>query len=100
MIEGVSQAVLDIVAERLRQQEVEGWNTAHDDGHHTGILADAAACYAANAGGCVWAAPVPAFWPWEAEDWKPSTPRRDLVKAGALILAEIERLDRLEQREK
>ena len=26
--------------------------------------------------------------------FKPTTPRRDLVKAGALIIAEIERLDR------
>jgi hypothetical protein len=28
------------------------------------------------------------------EWWKPTNRRRDLVKAGALILAEIERLDR------
>ena len=26
--------------------------------------------------------------------WQPTTSRRDLVKAGALVLAEIERLDR------
>lgn len=35
-------------------------------------------------------------WPWSREWWKPKNPRRDLVKAGALIVAEIERLDRLE----
>ncbi|MNC99215.1 hypothetical protein D3C83_174210 [compost metagenome] len=35
-------------------------------------------------------------WPWEGCWWKPTGRRRDLVKAGALILAEIERLDRAE----
>jgi hypothetical protein len=35
-------------------------------------------------------------WPggWDWSWFKPTTPRRDLVKAGALIVAEIERLDR------
>lgn len=35
-------------------------------------------------------------WPWDAEWWKPTDNRRDLVKAAALIIAEIERLDRAE----
>ncbi len=34
-------------------------------------------------------------WPWDEQWWKPSTARRDLIKAGALILAEIERIDRV-----
>ena len=34
------------------------------------------------------------LWPWAAEWWKPKDCRRNLVRAGALILAEIERLDR------
>lgn len=33
-------------------------------------------------------------WPWDASWWKPNARRRNLVKAGALILAEIERIDR------
>jgi len=33
-------------------------------------------------------------WPWAEKWWKPKNERRDLVKAAALILAEIERLDR------
>lgn len=33
-------------------------------------------------------------WCWDRSWWKPTTPRRDLVKAAALILAEIERIDR------
>lgn len=83
----------DIRAERQRQQEVEGWTTAHDDDHWGGELALAAACYAAHAGGRYQDA-LPAIWPWRREWWKPKNARRDLVRAGALIVAEIERLDR------
>ncbi|EBP0408322.1 hypothetical protein JN58_23590 [Salmonella enterica] len=39
-------------------------------------------------------APQPVNWPLSSVWWKPSSPRGDLVKAGALILAEIERGDR------
>lgn len=87
-----SQAVLDVAAERRRQIEVEGWTPEHDDEHKDGQLALAAACYALNAAGC--GCEVARNWPWRGVWWKPSTPRRDLVKAAALILAEIERLDR------
>lgn len=40
------------------------------------------------------------MWPnsWEFSQYKPTTPRRDLVKAAALCIAEIERLDRAEAR--
>lgn len=90
-----AQAVGDVLAERQRQVEVEGWTPEHDDQHEVGELATAAACYAGNAGGYVWAGGWPGeVWPWAREWWKPSTPRRDLVKAAALIIAEIERLDR------
>ncbi|HCE9784511.1 TPA: hypothetical protein NH348_003290 [Pseudomonas aeruginosa] len=34
------------------------------------------------------------FWPWDEEWWKPKSARENLVRAGALVLAEIERLDR------
>ena len=37
---------------------------------------------------------LPSYWPWTAEWWKPRTKRENLVRAGALILAEVERLDR------
>ena len=36
----------------------------------------------------------PSYWPWEPRWWKPKNPRRDLVRAAALLIAEIERLDR------
>ncbi len=91
-----SQAVLDVAAERRRQVENEGYDPAHDDEHDNGSMAEAAASYAYqahNSKPCPAGKP-PQGWPWDAEWWKPGNSRRMLVKAGALILAEIERLDR------
>ncbi|GAG33310.1 unnamed protein product, partial [marine sediment metagenome] len=42
--------------------------------------------------------PYPEIWPWDPSWWKPTDERRNLEKAGALIVAELERLDRLEAR--
>ncbi|WP_141231078.1 MULTISPECIES: hypothetical protein [Pseudomonas] len=61
-------------------------------------MSDAAACYALWAGG-INPGNWHGFWPWSAEWKQQSDPRRMLVKAGALILAEIERLDRLKASE-
>lgn len=86
----LSPALSDIITERQRQQSVEGWTPEHDDEHTGGELADAAACYAAAN---KWE--LGNQWPWAPEWWRPSPdPRRNLVKAGALIAAEIERIDR------
>ena len=85
---GFEQIVGEVVRERYRQLEL-GYDATNDRGE----LAKAAACYALNA-----ASPLTlrfSSWPWEAESWNPTTPRRDLIKAAALILAEIERLDRV-----
>lgn len=91
-----ANAARDVLAERRRQAEAEGWLPSHDDEHEGCELAMAAACYAGNAGGYSWIDGWPGenLWPWSRDHWKPSTARRDLVKAAALILAEIERLDR------
>ncbi|MCP3017490.1 hypothetical protein [Cupriavidus basilensis] len=102
----VTAATRDVLAERRRQVEVEGWTPEHDDEHDEGELALAAAGYAQSASdqiqcvakelddstleddGC----PSPNFpHGWQ---FKAAPPRRMLVKAGALILAEIDRLDR------
>lgn len=98
--EDLSSAAIDVLAERDRQQDVEGWTPEHDDAHDDGEMAKAAACYAwisaqSNTLRDVFDGPPPT-WPseWDSWWWKPTTRRRDLVKAGALILAEIERLDR------
>jgi hypothetical protein len=39
-------AVTDVMAERRRQVEQEGWTPGHDDTHDDGSLALAAVCYA------------------------------------------------------
>lgn len=88
----LNDAMRDVFIERVRQQLEEGWTPAHDDAHTQMEMADAAAVYALNASG--WDKSAEKFWPWSLAWWKPSTPRRNLVKAGALILAEIERIDR------
>lgn len=88
----LTKAAEDVLAERRRQVEVEGWTPEHDDSHGAGELAIAAACYAGNSAG-KWGIAT-AAWPWAPKWWKPANARRDLVKAGALILAEIERMDR------
>ncbi|WP_175760470.1 hypothetical protein [Burkholderia anthina] len=88
----LTEAARDVLAERCRQIEREGWTPAHDDRHDEGDLALAAIVYAESAVG--YHASCPDTWPWSPTWFKPATPRRDLVKAGALILAEIERIDR------
>lgn len=98
----LTKAECDVLDERRRQQEVEGWTPAHDDKHDKGEMPRAAGLYAISAGfatkyldGETETCPVPDGWPWDSKWWKPTNARRDLVKAGALILAEIERLDRM-----
>ncbi|EPG8759311.1 ead/Ea22-like family protein [Raoultella ornithinolytica] len=88
----VTAAAADVLAERQRQVTAEGWTAERDDGYQNSELADAAACYAIHAHNQGFS--TPAHWPWSQDWWKQTSPRRDLVKAGALILAEIERLDR------
>lgn len=83
-------AARDVLAERQRQVSAEGWTAEKDDTYAGHELADAAAQYVLLAGG--WKHLD--VWPWARSWLKPTTPRRNLVKAGALILAEIERLDR------
>lgn len=95
------EAACDVLLERYRQVGREGWSAEHDDKYGRGELARAAAAYATYAGHAevvreaFSAGDPPAAWPWDAEWWKPAAePRRNMVKAAALMLAEIERLDR------
>lgn len=118
-----SIALADIRAERARQMHSERWTPEHDDTHSRGDMAVAAACYAIKSAhyGSPPLAPdyqhpieativgqgpsqrhftvgtidvLSILWPWGGQWWKPKDRRRDLVRAGALIVAEIERLDR------
>lgn len=86
-------AVRDVLAERRRQVDQESWTPAHDDKCRDHEMSCAAGCYAMYTLAYPAGDPPPA-WPWAADWWKPTTHRRNLVKAGALIQAAIERLDR------
>lgn len=108
------EVIGEIAAERRRQIEVEGWGADHDDDHKDGSIAAAAACYALPSqavgnrtaaewptrGECCVQVPyekIPLLWPrsWHPKWWKPKERRRNLVIAATLLVAEIERLDRL-----
>lgn len=91
---GVLDGAALIAIERQRQIEKEQWSAAHDDDHTDSELAAAGAAYALYAQAGAGSHPAPC-WPWHAEWWKPTDdPVRNLVKAGALIAAEIDRLQR------
>ncbi len=89
-----------IAEERQRQIEIEGWTKEHDAQHKDCELVKAAICYADpniyyNRENILIKYRVPnKFWPkqWDIHWFKPTDRIRDLVKAGALIAAEIDRL--------
>ena len=91
----------DLIAqERQRQIDGEGYDAGHDDEHDMGELAAAAMCYADLAVDVEISAIgdkefTVQWWPFADNEWKPSDDVvRDLTKAGALIAAEIDRLQR------
>lgn len=86
-------AAADVLAERQRQITAEGWTPEHDD-EHMEVDAGRGLTELARAAKAYIEADV-YNWPWTPISFKPTSPRSNLVKAGALILAEIERLDRL-----
>ena len=91
----LSQALRDVIAERRRQLVVECWAPEHDDHYHQGELERAGAAYALHscrpATGRWFVADI---WPWSGKWWKPRLHRENLVRAAALLVAAIERLDR------
>lgn len=108
MVRVPSKAARDVIAERVRQIEKEGYAAAHDDSHVDREIARAALAYVAHYIERAWIAEELAKgnafdsryeedgtdnWPWD-EGWNPKTPRLDLVRGGALLIAEIERIDR------
>ena len=90
-----------IMAERIRQQTEEGYAPAQDDKHTEGQLALLAAAYALTSRsqrGELYSLAHIESTLFKAYGWriKPKDPIRDLVRAGALILAELERRLRAE----
>lgn len=100
--DATQRAITDIEVERARQIGVEGFTPARDaKTYPNGELVMAAECYYNDAVGI--AQPmrritrdrsVPRLWPWYARWWKPVSRERSLQKAGALCLAESDRIDR------
>lgn len=112
-LDTTGNAISLIAAERLRQIETEGWTPERDDEHIDRSLAMAACCYAAPerlwmrrdnslSGGLEIYDP----WPWnpqfderrhpggavmDTSSYSPQERLDLLVKAGALIAAEIDR---------
>lgn len=92
---GLIREVLDEVKrERIKQIE-QGWTLVHDDEHKDGEIALAAACYALESANQCPLGIFKQIWPWDNEFWKPRARRRNLIRATALLVAEIERLDRV-----
>lgn len=112
------QAVARFVAERERQIHVEGFTEANDNIYTKGDMAAAAACYALAFSvhervnsklATTRQRAIANLWPLEWSWWKPTKQnayptsddrKRCLEKAGALLIAEYERLLRLEEMEK
>lgn len=92
----MSKAIQDVIDERQRQLDVEGWSESHDDQYQHNELSTAGGLYALHAHDISPAhfKSPPGLWPWNSEWWKPKSSRKDLVRAAALIIAEIERIDR------
>ena len=91
LIQQTAISISLITAERLRQVAVEGYTPQHDTDHVHGELASAAAAYALAAVGDDLGASQ--AWPFTPGKYKPGPePLDNLVKAGALIAAEIDRI--------
>lgn len=98
-VAGATQGGMDVLGERARQRRMEGYDDAHDDAHDDFTLSSAAIAYTMDARlrgttGHGFTDTPPPDWPWDYSDWKQKSVRQALVVAAALIIAEIERLDR------
>jgi hypothetical protein len=110
MRDPVYQLLNDIAVERMRQEEEEGFTLDHDDGQTMAELGRMAASYLLSAASQSIPEHLPIrqlmyhraqlIWP-TVDVGRPTAhpPRRALVIAGALILAELERLDRRDGRQ-
>lgn len=86
-----SKLMDEILNERIHQITKHGYSEAHDDEHIDGSIADAAAHYASTRDDT-------GLWPWDVEYDKKSTKtrREQLITSISMLVAEVERLDRLE----
>jgi len=77
-----------IAYERTRQISAKGYDNAHDDEHKNGEILEAAVAYIE----C-----DEELWPWAPGEFRPGRYLQNLVRAGALIAAEIDRLGRVDR---
>lgn len=99
----MTRAIDDIAWERRRQVEQEGYHPRADDCYTSGQLPAAAQSYvlafrARQSPGTALRyegsdRPLPPkCWPWSHHAWRPKDDRRDMVRAAALVAAEIDRV--------
>jgi len=82
--------------ERERQIKVEGWTAEHDSQHETEEFIKAALSYLMVNVESKFVdhkyMALLGWWPWDKEFFKPKDIKSDLVRAGALIAAALDRL--------
>lgn len=107
------KTAIELITEERARQIAKGFDAAHDAEHTMGEIIEAAQCYACVAsaqtrGGNAEEWPVEMFdgfhdsllqWPFEDEAYRPEEHAiNNLVKAAALLTAEIERLQNVKSR--
>ncbi len=95
----IDTVLAEVRAKRVRQIGHHGYSFRHDDEHDRGELAMAAIPYIQAAWCQLTPDELQVYWPWEGDSFKPAptdTKRELLLNAAALLVAEIERLDRAE----
>ena len=93
-----SVGATQILKERKRQKQPvdlggEGYLAKHDETHVNQEMLKAAMCYLQHAidpNDEKVAGKNPDAWPWASDAWKPKDRQKDLIRAGALIAAELD----------
>ena len=97
-IRDTNRILAEIAAERDRQVSAHGYDDSHDDRHTKSEIAIAAACFALSTADAHERPSIPAaialLWPWQDYVCGRRPARRALIIAAAMLIAEIERLDR------
>jgi len=81
-----------ISMERQRQIDEEGYTVETDQRYQLNQLSFAAISYLLTMDTNT---KMPLVWPWTERYWKPEDRIKNLIKAGSLIAAEIDRLQNL-----
>lgn len=91
----MSIGIEKLATERVRQIEEKGYDAEHDH-NHVLLLRWGAQAYLRHAIALDEGVDLTAEecqWPWSEEFWKPGTAEEDLIKAGAMIAADLDVLE-------